>query len=266
MSNTSSFCELLASGSKADDRVGFFIGDDWLQGRTTYGGLSAALALHAARRLHDDLPPLRSATVSFVGPAAGPVVSTARILRRGRSVSFVEADLTSDGRIATRCGFAFGAARDSAFDLRLVPAPQVPEPDRCSEFLPEQEGSPVPAFTRHFEARLARGGRPITGSADHEHLIWVRHRDRGAIGEAALLAVADMPPPAILPMFEEPAPISSMTWLLNIIEHDPDPDGWWLLSTRAEHAANGYSSQDMLVWTRAGQLAVTGRQSVALFA
>jgi hypothetical protein len=52
------------------------------QGRTTYGGCSAALCLEAAKRLLRDqrhsagaaeLPPLRSAQVAFVGPAGGDV-------------------------------------------------------------------------------------------------------------------------------------------------------------------------------------------------
>ena len=39
--------------------------ENWMQGRTTYGGLTAALLLEAARRGHADLPPLRSAMINF---------------------------------------------------------------------------------------------------------------------------------------------------------------------------------------------------------
>ena len=46
-----------------------------MQGKTTYGGLSAALCLEGARRLlledGGSLPPLRSASVAFVGAAGG---------------------------------------------------------------------------------------------------------------------------------------------------------------------------------------------------
>ena len=43
----------------------------WSQGRTLYGGMTAALAWAAAGRAFPDLPPLRSVQAAFVGPAAG---------------------------------------------------------------------------------------------------------------------------------------------------------------------------------------------------
>jgi acyl-CoA thioesterase len=83
----------------------------------------------------------------------------------------------------------------------------------------------------------------------------------------ALLALADMPPPALMAMFTELAPISSMTWMVNVLCDEPRTrDGWWLLQSRAENASQGYSSQDMLVWNRDGELVIAGRQNVAIFA
>ena len=59
------------------------IADDWLQGRTAYGGASAAVALMAAKTAYPDLPPLRSVQIAFVGPLAGDVTATPALLRRG---------------------------------------------------------------------------------------------------------------------------------------------------------------------------------------
>ena len=57
-----------------------------------------------------------------------------------------------------------------------------------------------------------------------------------------------------------------MTWMVNIVsENLATRDGWWLLESRAENASQGYSSQDMLVWNRDGDLVIAGRQSVAIF-
>ena len=55
----------------------------WHQGRTAYGGLSAALAYQAAKLAEADLPPLQSAQIAFAGPLAGEVTITASTLRRG---------------------------------------------------------------------------------------------------------------------------------------------------------------------------------------
>ena len=257
------FSELIDSASFDDGALAMILPDDWMQGRTTYGGLSAALCLETAQRAFPDAPPLRSAMVSFIGPAGGPVTGRAKLLRRGKSVMFVEADISGEQGIATRCAFAFGGSRPSKWNRTFAPAPDLPRPDQCDVFIPDGFGPP---FARHFDGRLAKGGRPGTGSAEHDHYIWVRHRDGDADDLVGLLALADMPPPAILPMLTEFAPISSMTWMVNVLCDTPKTrDGWWLLQSRAEHAGNGYSSQDMLVWNADMELVIAGRQSVAIF-
>lgn len=87
-----------------------------------------------------------------------------------------------------------------------------------------------------------------------------------ATSTPALLALTHMPPPAVMPMFPKPPRISSMTWSLNFLtDHPSTDDGWWLLESRAENAAEGYSSQDMFVWSRAGEPVIAGRRSVAIF-
>ena len=83
------------------------IPDDWLQGRTAYGGLSAAIALHCAMQSEDDLPPLRSAQVSFIGPLSGPIMVTAHKLRRGKNAAFIQADVESEAGLGLRCTFVF---------------------------------------------------------------------------------------------------------------------------------------------------------------
>ena len=258
-----SFTTLLASLSPQGDGFGATITDDWAQGRTTFGGLTAALCLEAALRAQPGLPPLRSAQVTFVGPAGGNVLMTSKVLRTGRTMTYVEADLVAEKGLATRALFAFGETRASAFDRRFIDDQAAARPDECEDYIPEGFG---PAFARHFEQRLVRGGRPMTGSSEHDHFIWIRHRDPAATSTQALLALADMPPPALMPMFTAPAPISSVAWIVNFLEADPQTeDGWWLLETRAENAAQGFSSQDMFVWNAQGRAVIAARQQVAIF-
>ena len=263
MAMATGFTKLLEAFSAEGGEYMLDIPADWMQGRTTYGGLSAALCLEATLRDLGDVPPLRSALVSFVGPVGGPVRVRSEVLRAGRSVTFARGALSGEKGLATSVDFAFGAARESAYDLRLIPDPGLPDPDACEVFIPEGFGPP---FTQHYEQRLAKGARPYTGSDIHDHFIWVRHRDTNAQGLVALLALADMPPPAMMPMFRELTPVSSMTWMVNFLEDDiSSDDGWYLLQSRAENARAGYSSQDMLVWDRNGRALIAGRQSVTIF-
>ncbi len=257
------FTDLLSEARFVDGVFTSHIPDSWMQGRTTYGGLSAALCFETALRAFPDLSPLRSANISFIGPAGGTVEGRAAVLRQGKSVSFVEADISGEAGLATRGTFAFGASRDSVFDSIWTPPPDMPAPEDCEPFIPKGLG---PNFASHFDTGLAKGARPGTGSKEHDHYIWVRHADPDATGLTALIALADMPPPAVMPMFTQFKPISSMTWMMNFLRDDlKTRDGWWLLQSRAENAAQGYSSQDMLIWNRDMELVVAGRQSVAVF-
>ena len=258
------FTDLMASIRHETDELLVDIPEDWMQGRTTYGGLSAALCLEAVFRSSADMPPLRSADIAFVGPTGGPVRLKAETLRAGKSVTFAGADLIGDKGLATRSTFAFGAARASAFDFDDMAAPDLPAPEESENFFTTGAG---PSFTAHYDVKLARGARPVSGSSVYDHYLWVRHKDERATSVSALLALADMPPPAVLPMFRELAPISSMTWHLNFLVDAPTTqDGWWLLQSCAEHAREGYSSQNMRVWNSDGAPVIAGRQSVAIFA
>ena len=195
------------------------IPESWMQGRTTYGGLSAALCLAAVERNHPNLPPLRSAQINFVGPAGGPVSVSSKVLRQGRSVAYISAELVGEQGLATHAVFCFGAKRESRLDRDFTQPPSTPDPEESKSFFtPENRG---PVFTSNFECKLAAGARPVSGSDKSEHFIWARNRDTAAIGTTALLGLADMPPPAVLPMFKEFAPISSMTWMLNFLDDAP---------------------------------------------
>lgn len=239
------------------------VAENWLQGRTLYGGLTAALCLEGVYATFSDLPPLRSAQISFIGPAEGRLKVDATILRQGKSVTFVNADLIGDKGLAARAVFAFGAARPSGLDTHFLAPPSLPSPDISPPLHVEGRG---PAFAENFDSRLAKGAFPVSASQENDHFIWVRHIDERASSIVALLALADMPPPAIMPMFIRPAPISTMTWSLNILaDHLSTDGGWWLLRTTAENASEGYSSQNMIVWNTRGEPVIAGRQSVAIF-
>jgi len=240
------------------------IDGNWMQGRTTYGGMSAALCYQAVINDHPDLPPLRSAQINFIGPAGGTVSISTKVMRRGRSVAYLSAEMAGEKGLATHAVFCFGKARESRLNQHFTHTPNVPDVEDSSNFFgPTNSG---PSFAGNYDCLLAQGGHPVSGSKAHEHFIWVRHKDKQADDIAALIGIADMPPPAVLPMFKEPAPISSMTWMMNFLKQDIHTEsGWWLMRSAAEHSSDGYSSQDMQVWNKTGELIVTGRQNVAVF-
>ena len=254
-----SLAEIVAALRVEDEAWHGAIPTTWQQGRTAYGGLSAALALHAAKRVEPDLPPMRSAQVSFIGPLSGAVTIRATKLRRGRNAAFVQADVTSDAGLGLRATFVFMApiASGIALDQGSAPRFALPGPDTKTF-----HGMSAVPFTQNFELVDRRDG---LGAA--EWLRWVRLRERDGLDpEVTFMAVADCLPPAAIKLAEGLVPLSSMTWLVNLVRPPATTDGWWLLHAAADHAKDGASSQRMAIWNADGAAVAEQMQSVAIFA
>lgn len=58
----------IASADDANSNRLITIPKEWSQGRTVYGGLSAAMLYIAAKRFIHEQRPMRSMTTNFVGP------------------------------------------------------------------------------------------------------------------------------------------------------------------------------------------------------
>lgn len=259
------FSELMGSMQRAGESWAIGVSDDWLQGRTVYGGLAAALCLEAAQRQFPDLPPLRSAQFSFIGPAAGQLKIDPVALRKGKSTVFVGVDLHGEAGLATRATLCFGAARASTVTYSKTDTPPAKAPEACPTFF--DNAPPGLRFLQHIEGRHAGGALPFSGATDPMMMLWLRHRDAALKPSVvSLLALADAPPPAIVATVTKPGIISTMTWSIDLLTEAVEIEGgWWRIRTVADAAADGYTSQAMTVWNAAGRAVMASRQSVAVF-
>ena len=236
--------------------------DSWAQGRTLYGGMTAALAWATTIRSMPDLPPLRSAQVAFVGPAAGQLRIEPLLVRQGRSASFVRVSVSGEKGPAAECLFSCGAPRESRVVHHSAPAPSVRPPDSCEALFP---GGAGPTFAHNFQMLLAGGQRPFAGG-EPSFTCWTRFtRSQGVEPLTGLLALADALPPAAMVSFPEFGIISSMTWSIEVDALPDSADGWFLQRATAEDTADGYSRQAMTVWDETGRRLFAARQTVAIF-
>ncbi|MGH1425126.1 MAG: acyl-CoA thioesterase [Pseudooceanicola sp.] len=236
--------------------------DNWKQGRTLYGGMTAALCWHAATRAFPDLPPLRSAQVSFVGPAQGMMDFTCTLLRRGRNSAIVQVMCQTEAGHAAAAIFTCAAARDSAVAHDFRPAPESPSPEDCEDF--HRKPPKSLGFPANFDIKLISGNRPLTGGAP-EMTVWTRLKeDEGVDPVTVLLAVADALPPGAMTQMSEWAPISTMTWAVDFFQ-PVSALGWHKLHTYSEQCADGYSLQGSDMWDRDGRRVLVARQVVAVF-
>ena len=263
------FSDLLASMRRAADGMAVVVPPDWLQGRTAFGGLQAALAVRAMREamspeLHS--LPLRAAQVTFIGPVPGgeEIGARATVLRVGRSTSHARCDLLHDDSVACSVIGIFGAPRRSQFRKNLLR----PDPGVTAAECAANTFSGAPAFTQHFEQRWAYGSVPFTGGSEARSMIYVRLRDKRCEAEYALVGLADAVPTPVLSVLREPAPAVSLNWMLEILR-DPnllDVHDWVLIDTGVRAGVDGYLSQTSVLYGADGHAYAVSHQTVGVFA
>lgn len=256
------FAALLAAAEEIEGGFVFDITEDWLQGRTAYGGLTSALSLAAAQRVDPELPPLRSGQFAMIAPLAGRVEARARVVRKGRNATWVAAELSDEKGVGFTASFVFMRRIESAADIAGYPMPEGVTPPAEARPVPMEQ---APAFlSENFDARFAL---PKSALGEADLCWWVRLRQREGLDPALeAVLVGDALPTAVLPLVNFKVPISSMHWHVNMLEPVPTTeDGWWLLRSTSEFARSGGASEHILQWSASGEPVIAGMQSVAVF-
>lgn len=242
--------------------------EDWSQGRTAFGGVSAALLFAATQSQVTPNRALRALTTNFVGPLLSeqPFSIEVELLRQGGSASQFSSRIVQDGQVAVIQQSCFGEARPSHIRVANHNAHQLPAP----QSLPVMPCVPgAPKFLQHMELAFASNSLPYSGSElSHIHG-WMRFRQSPeVISDAHIICLIDAWPPTVLQMMKQPAPGSTMMWNLEFIHpHRPvNPSDWFAYMATTRQAADGYAHAEANIWDSAGELIALSRQSVAVFA
>lgn len=277
MSDSSSvthLAQLLQSRVQDGQRVRFTVTPDWLQGRTTFGGLLSLLAVQAMRDVCGNNWPLRALQTNFVGPVvAGDFYADITLLRQGKNIRQVQCHVIqedADGNIQVGGVLigVFGTGRDSTLPALMPQMPEVSKSVDEAMLLPFIPGL-TPDFTQHLEFRFGEGGLPFTGAADWFSRTYLRLRQaQGIDAELMSVLLSDAGPTPALARLNRPAPASSVSWALELrpITDDVAHDGIWRMDKDALAVGEGYVNERTSLWTPSGQLAALGYQVVAVYA
>jgi len=240
--------------------------ENWSQGRSAFGGLSAAFAVTAMRKKLTQPQAIRSLMISFIAPVSpGEVTVEAKVLREGKNVTQCSADVVSEGQIALQAMATFGNSRD-AFAPANDGNKNLPSRDRGIPF--SKHSKRLPHFLQHFDGCWIDGGIPFSGNYKPFLNMWVRHKqDVTRFPIEKLVAIADIPPPVLLSHFEKPpVPASSLTWSLEFIESPECITGeWFYLEFEVDAAADGYTQQSGKIYDELGRLVALTRQCMVYF-
>jgi acyl-CoA thioesterase len=244
------------------------LSDRWNLRPLPQGGVISAFALRAmAQALDDPTQVLRTMHTTFAGQVTdGPLEITVELLRRGRSMSQLRAEVRNPG---TERGHltvaAFGSSR-AGFDFTELSPPTVPPPEACRSYRePPPPGAPafdpMPFWDEMVEGRQALGRAPWEQAAPGpaERASWYRFDDPpigpdGHLDPVALPVLADIMPGAVWERVGPDVP----PWFapsvdLTVHALGPCPSGWVLAHNTVRHAGDGYASADMALWDLGGE-------------
>lgn len=240
----------------------------WTQGRTLFGGLSAALLYEAIKNKVKPDRVLRSLTTNFVGPllAETEIEIQVQILREGKNVTQVTAHALQNNQVAVFSQACFGVHRESSISVECKTIHDMDKPQKA-KFIP-QIPKVTPKYLKHIDLSLQEGGLPFTGKKTTRTSGWMRFTSMPQqIGDAHLIALIDAWPPTILQMLRWPAPASTMSWNLEFIHpHAPvAPDDWFAYQADTRQAGDGYCHSEANIWDARGALVAISRQVIAVF-
>jgi len=263
------FAVLLDRVQNTNQEDSLIIPDDWMQGRTAYGGLIASIALASMRKHVAQERKVRSLFVSFVGPVSPePFFVKTKLLRSGKSVSTVESKLIQNDNVCCTAVGSFGGDRDSKIEIEPIERIQMLEPSKALE-LPYIDGM-TPAFTRHFDYRLAVGELPFSGKSSKEIAGWISFREETiCLTEEWLIALADAWPTPVLSQLTEPAAASTLAWSLGFVHLNRNTcsqNDWWSYHCLIDSAERGYAHERSTIFDPEGNLALYSHQTTTVFA
>lgn len=241
----------------------------WTQGRTVYGGLSAALAYQAAENLIEDERYVRAFHCNFIGPinCEQPVLVEAELLRTGKNVTQIMAKVSQQGQVATMVQVCFGVNRASKL-RQIDQSTHSMKPPKSPKFIP-QIPKIVPKFIQHFDYVFDKGNLSLTKNDEAVIHGWSKFSNPPPSMEIAyLIALMDAWPPTMFQLLRLPAPASTMSWDIEFINPEAVvvPNSWLASETEAHHIQNGYGHEEAKFWNEQGQLIAIAKQVVTVFA
>lgn len=236
----------------------------WLQGRSVYGGLQAALAVTAMQELAEGLP-IRTLQATLCAPIpVGAVNLRATLLRGSKNTRQIEARIVDgDETLAVFMGI-FGRPRESAV-AHAMQLPELALKDPVK--MPFVEGM-TPRFLQFFDADLLHGHFPTSGCQDTTHRYRVTLHDSAEQSSLAhVAAIADFPPPIGLSWLKQPTPGSTMTWMLNFTGFPVDGHSLsgWTIDVQLDAAHDGYTQQSVGLFAPDGHAIARGTQCMVIY-
>jgi len=231
----------------------------WAQGRASFGGLVAAIAVRPMLARVAPERWLRSVSVTFVAPlASAPAECHTQVLREGKALTSIESRITQDGTVRCIAIATFAADRNVAVTIAPPPVP-VREPGMVVPFT----AGLMPTFLQHYAMRWdSRGGNDA-------HIVGAcRYPAQERIADVCdVLALLDVWPPALVTVMKSFSAGSTASWTVDFVSREIQGlvSAWWSYEVHAVAASGGYGQTQAWLWDPEGRAIARSTQLVAVF-
>jgi acyl-CoA thioesterase len=225
-------------------QFGAEIPDHWQQGKGAFGGVVIGILARAIVASESEKArTLRSLTADLCAPALpGAVEISVTNLRRGTSMSFVDARMTQNGSLVARASAALASSRPIARSaIRALPPQPLPPrrpPWRDVPALPVEP--PLgPVFGQNYEYR-STGPLPFSGGKDPITDGWIREKVQPeSLDEAAIVGLLDAWWPTVFSVEAAPRAVATVGYTMQLIVDPRTLDAKEPLFYRARGSAGG---------------------------
>lgn len=244
-----------------DDCFHLDVPEGWAQGRSVFGGLTVALGAALGARLCSRR--LRTVQAQLLGPVSpGRLTGQARILREGKTTTFVQVELSQESKIRAQISLVFIEGRTGSIRIDGPKAPEWPE----ATTLPKMPFVPglTPEFTGKADFYFAEGTVPFQSGPDARLGGYVQFNDTAGASpaELQLMLLDAWPCPSILRL-SAPAFASTVTWTAHLLA-DSAP-GFHRFSYETLAGNNGFSTALGHMWDSEGKHVAVTEQTVVVF-
>jgi len=172
--------ERLRTAQRQSGSLTCAVTDDWMQGRSAFGGLQGAFAVEAMRTLVDASFALRTFQMTFVAPIGeGECTTLASVLRAGKNTMHVEARIVGGQETLAHAIGVFGHARESIVK-RDLPPPPAKKAGTTLPYVPTM----MPSFFQHFDVTLIEGALPFSNQPVHRNVYELGLKDSSSATDA----------------------------------------------------------------------------------
>lgn len=240
----------------------------WAQGRTVFGGLSAALLCDAVLQGVDPVRRLRYLKVGFLRPleTEQPFRIEMKEKSAGGTVIVRSAQIVQEDIIRVAVEANFITELKSAIQIRTFRPPRL-KPWNAESAM-RMRGPGFPAFTQYIDFRTTTEGLPFQGHEVPELGGWMRFETAPeTFAEPHLVCLIDAWPPAPVPYYDHIVPLSSINWTIHFAEPLDGVHGDQLLGylARVNYFDNGYGSSSADIWAPDGRLLAKSYQTFVIY-